>query len=192
MPDCNIKMVGHVRWPTVIYIIVLSVMNWSFCHFRPFFALLPPYQPKKSKFWKNEKNGWRYCHITPLYHKWQSCDVWFLNYSVRQAEFFVILDYFLHFFHFNNPKNQNFEKMKKMAGDIIISHKCIINNNHMVYGFSEMRRERQKFVILDHFLPFYSPNNPKNQNFEKLKKTPGDITILHKCIKNHNHMLYCS
>ena len=48
------------------------------------------------------------------------------------------------------------------------------------------------FVILDHFLPFYSPNNPKNQNFEKIKKTPGDITILHKCTKNQDHMPYCS
>ena len=27
------------------------------------------------------------------------------------------------------------------------------------------------FVILDHFLPFYSPNNWKNQNFEKIKKS---------------------
>ena len=48
------------------------------------------------------------------------------------------------------------------------------------------------FVILDCFLPFYPPNNPKNQNFEKLKKTPGDIIILHKCNKNHDHMLHCS
>ena len=35
------------------------------------------------------------------------------------------------------------------------------------------------FVILDHFLPFYPLNNPKNQNFEKMKKIPGDIIILH-------------
>ena len=40
------------------------------------------------------------------------------------------------------------------------------------------------FVILDHFLPFYSPINPKNKNFEKMKKKiPGDIIILHKCNK---------
>ena len=25
-----------------------------------------------------------------------------------------------------------------------------------------------------------------------MKKTPGDIIILHKCTKNHYHMLYCS
>ena len=42
------------------------------------------------------------------------------------------------------------------------------------------------FVILGHFLPFYPTNNPKNQNFEKMKKTPGDIIILHTCIKNHD------
>ena len=35
-------------------------------------------------------------------------------------------------------------------------------------------------------------NNPKNQNFEKMKKTPGDTIILHKCTKNYNHMLYYS
>ena len=38
-----------------------------------------------------------------------------------------------------------------------------------------------------------SPNNAENQNFEKMKKkTPGDIITLHKCTKNHDHMLYCS
>ena len=35
-------------------------------------------------------------------------------------------------------------------------------------------------VILDHFLPFYPTNNPENQNFEKIYKTPEDVIILHK------------
>ena len=61
----------------------------------------------------------------------------------------------------------------------------------VIYAFSGME-SNNFFVILDCFLPFYPPNNPKNQNFEKLKKIPGDIIILHKCTKNHNHMLYCS
>ena len=34
----------------------------TFCHFEPFFALLPHYQFEKSKFWKNENNAWRYHH----------------------------------------------------------------------------------------------------------------------------------
>ena len=50
---------------------------------------------------------------------------------------------------------------------------------------------RHIFEYLDHFLPFYPCYNPKNQHFEKCKKMPGDI-ILHKCTKNHDHMLYCS
>ena len=48
------------------------------------------------------------------------------------------------------------------------------------------------FVALDCFLPFYPPKNLKNQNFEKLKKIIGDIIILHKCTKNHDHMIFCS
>ena len=44
------------------------------------------------------------------------------------------------------------------------------------------------FVILGHFLPFDPPNNPKNQNFEKIKKTPGNIIILHLCTTNDDHM----
>ena len=40
--------------------------------------------------------------------------------------------------------------------------------------------------------PFYLPNSLKNQNLKKWKKTPGDISILQWCTKNHDHMLYCS
>ena len=32
-----------------------------------------------------------------------------------------------------NKKIQNFEKMKKIAGDVIL-HMCIKNHNHMMYG----------------------------------------------------------
>ena len=53
-------------------------------------------------------------------------------------------------------------------------------------------QQTEFLVILDHFLPFYPPNNPKNQNFEKLKKRPGDIIILHMCTINDNHMIYSS
>ena len=62
----------------------------------------------------------------------------------------------------------------------------------MIYGFSDIECNRQIFVILDCFLLFYPPNNPKNKNFEKLKKDPGDIIILHMCTKNHDQVLYCS
>ena len=108
---------------------------------------LPVYPTKNTKILKNEKICWRYHHhFTHVYQKSQSYDVRFLRYGVRQnlLSFFV----FLHFCHF------------------------------------------LLFAILDHFLPFYPYKIPKNQNFEKMKKNPGDIIILHKCTKNHDHMLH--
>ena len=49
------------------------------------------------------------------------------------------------------------------------------------------------FFIWGYFLPSYPPipNSPKNKNWEKKQKHPGDIITLHKCTKNHDHMLYC-
>ena len=44
-----------------------------------FFALLLPWQPEKSRFWKNEKNGWRY-HFTQMYQKSWSYATLFLRY----------------------------------------------------------------------------------------------------------------
>ena len=37
-------------------------------------------------------------------------------------------------------------------------------------------------------MPFYPPNNPENQTFEKMKKTPGGIMILNVSIINENHI----
>ena len=53
-------------------------------------------------------------------------------------------------------------------------------------------QDRIFVVILGHFLPFYLPNSLKNENLKKMEKTPGDIIILHKGTKNHDHRLYCS
>ena len=47
-------------------------------------------------------------------------------------------------------------------------------------------------VIFDHFLHFYPPLTTWKITFWKMKKTPGDNITLHKCTKNHDHMLYCS
>ena len=68
---------------------------------------------------------------------------------------------------------------------------CTINNNHMMY-VPEISSMRDR--IFCHFGPFLSllpPNNPKYQNFEKMKKkkTPGDIIILHMCTIHDNPMM---
>ena len=48
------------------------------------------------------------------------------------------------------------------------------------------------FGLFFALLPPSPPNSPKNENIKKMKKTPGDIIILHNCTKTHDYRLYCS
>ena len=84
--------------------------------FLSFWTIFCPFTPvttwkikilKKGR--KKKPKNWRYYHITNVYHKWQSCDLWLLRYGSCWTQFFIILDHFLHFYPPNNPKNQNFE-----------------------------------------------------------------------------------
>ena len=52
--------------------------------------------------------------------------------------------------------------------------------------------QAKSFFTLDHFLPFYSTNNPENEHFDKMKKTIRDIIISYMCTINENHMIYVS
>ena len=117
----------------------------NFLSFWAFFALSLSWQPEKSKFYKNEKNAWKYYHFTQLYHKWKSYNVWFLRYRTRQTQFFVILDHFLPFYPTNNQKNQNKRKMKKMAADITILQKW--TKNHDQYCSWDMAHDRCNFYF---------------------------------------------
>ena len=73
-------------------------------------------------------------------------------------------------------KNQIFEKMKQIAGDIIILHMCTKNHSHMRCSSWDTEWDR----IFCHFGPFFAlltpspPNNPDKQNFEKMKKAAGE------------------
>ena len=54
----------------------------------------------------------------------------------------------------------------------------------MMYGWWDLERDAQTFfIILDHFLHFYPPNNLKKQNFEKMKKKkPLEIASFYTCV----------
>ena len=86
--------------------------------------------------------------------------------------------------------------MKKIPQDIIILHKCAINENHMMYGSCDMKHDRQNFLsfraIFCPFTPLIVRKIKIKKKKKTPKKTPGDIIILLKCTKNHDHMLYCS
>ena len=105
---------------------------------------------------------------------------------------FVILDLFLPFDPPHNPKNQNFEKSKKWL-EILSFYTSVPQMTIIWCMLPEIWS--MTVIIFCHFWPFfafYPTNNPKNQNFEKMKKMHRDFIILDKCTKNHDHMLYCS
>ena len=80
--------------------------------------------------------------------------------------------------------------MKNIAGDTILlmcSKKHSYEVQFLRYGV------RQNFLLFwAIFCPVtpLSPNNPENQNFEKMKKTSGDVIILNLHINKHDHMMY--
>ena len=92
-------------------------------------------------------------------------EIWTLS----RADFFVILDCFLQFYPLPDLTTQKNKKMKKLAGDIIISHMLTINNIHLMYVSWDIERVGQNFfVILDHFFAHLAPLT--TQNIQILKK----------------------
>ena len=82
-------------------------------------------------------------------------------------------------------------KILKKYREELSFYTCILNYNHMMYGSWAMECEGQTFLSFWTIFCSFT-NNPKNENFEKMKKTPGDIIILHKCTMNNNHMMHGS
>ena len=62
---------------------IWSTTDRIFCHWS-IFSFYPTNNPKNQNLSKNENNAWRHYHFTYVYHKWQSDEVWFLRYDVRQ------------------------------------------------------------------------------------------------------------
>ena len=141
----------------------------NFLSFWTVFALLPPCGPRKSKLSKNGKNTWRHYHFTNI----NDSDMMYGS-SDMECNGQNFLSFWTVFCPFtpNNPKNQDFEKMKKLSGNIIILHRCNVNDNHMMYGSWDGKGNRQNFLSFQAiFCPFIPPNNPKNQNLKTRKNT---------------------
>ena len=119
-------------------------------------------------FWKNKKTpGDIILHLCTknldmIYSSW---DTEYGRLKLR------IVGHFLPFYSApKTPKNQNFEKMKKLL-EISSFYTCVPKTT-IIWGmvpeiWSEAGRS---FCLLGYFLPFYPSNNPENQNFEKTKK----------------------
>ena len=102
-------------------------------------------------------------------------------------QFFVILGHFLLFTPLLTSNLKFGKNVKKTWRYYPFTHVHHKSRSYDVW-FLRYKVQRTKFfVILGHFLPFDPPNNPKNQNSEKIKKNPGNI-ILHLCTTNDDHM----
>ena len=108
---------------------------------------------------------------------------------MQQTKCFVILDQFLSFYPLTTQKIKILGKWKKHM-EILLLYTCVPKNeNYMWCMVPEIWNTTKFFIIMGHFLPFH-PTNPKNQNFEKMKKTL-EILLKNHCTKNNDHMLYC-
>ena len=69
-------------------------------------------------------------------------------------------------------ENQNFEKMKKVSGDVIFLHMCIKNHDHM-YASWDIECNRHNFLLFCvTFCPFTPLLTPKIKIWKKCKKNP--------------------
>ena len=161
-----------------------------FCPFTP----LPAWKMKMSKKWKN---AWIYHNFTQVYQTLWSQTVPEIWHVIDVLVIFHLGLYFLLLPPLppsNSPKNENLKKeWKKKPGDIIL-HKRTKNHGHMPYCSWDMAHDRCNcyFSFWAIFYSFTPVTARKNKISKKMKKTPGDIIILHKCTKNHDHMQYCS
>ena len=146
----------YVSWTQIILLMVPETYGRTykvFYHFEQFFALLPSWQPKKSKFskWKKYLKIFAFYTCVP-----QMMIIWCsgTNRTFCQFEpFFALLSP-------NNLEDQNLGKMKRNSEYIIIFHMCTINGNHMIYCFWDREQDRQNvlsfwaiFCSLPHLQP---------------------------------------
>ena len=116
-----------------------------------------------SSFYTCTKN-----HNHIMYGSWDTeCD---------RHNFLSFWTFFYPFTPLTIQKIKILKKWKKTSADIITLNMCTTNDNHMIYGSSDLQRDGPNvyfgpfFVLLP---PSPSPslhNNPKNQNFQKMKK----------------------
>ena len=95
--------------------------------------------------------------------------IWCIVPDIWSATFFLAFSLFFSFYHLKKRKEINLNK-------------CIINDNHMRYGYWDMKHSRHNFLSLwAIFGPFTPLTTQKIKTLKIWRKKHGDINILHKC-----------
>ena len=155
------------------------------------FALWPSSNPKNQNFEKIKKCMKILLFYTCVPQMTIMIDVWFLIYQARQTEVFVILDYFLPFYSLTMQKIKSLRKWEKLLEILSFTQVYRKWQSYDIWFLRYQLQQTDFFCHLWPFFSFYALNSPKDENIKKMKNTPGDIIISHKCTKNHDHMLYC-
>ena len=168
------------------------------------------------ELWKTQKNQtfekWKdMLYISLSYHiilhmrtendihmRYSSWDMkWDIIFSHFRPFFVLLPDYW--------PRKLKFGKRCRKHVEILSFYTCVLLIKAIgMYDVWFLRYEVQQmerfchcgklFALLS--LPPPPPSSPQTTHkikiWEKMKKTPWDIIILHNCTKNHDHMLYCS
>ena len=110
----------YTRIPKIKIIWCMIPEIWStrdriFSHFGPFFALSPPtpLTTQRTNILKNWKKSYWYHHVTQVYHKWQSYDIWLLRYQLQQTDFFYHFGLFFNLYPLTAPKMKISQKWRK-------------------------------------------------------------------------------
>ena len=112
-------------------------------------------------------------------------DYWDITHNRQRFLSFWVL--FCPFIPLTKQKIKILKKWKKKTpGDIIILHLSTTNDNHIMYGFWDMKFIRQNlFSFWTTFCPF-------TEKSKFWRRKPGDIISSHVCTTNDNHMMYGS
>ena len=147
-------------------------MEIVFCHFRPFWTL--------------------------VYHKWRSYDLLVLRYQEQQnflSWFFALWPPTLSPPFPNTLQNQNFGKMKKRPGDIILQL-CTTNDDHMMYGSWDMECDGQNFLsfwtIYCSFIPLNVSGDMERDRQTFLSFWTIFCSFAHMYSTNYDYMMYSS
>ena len=87
-----------------------------------------------------------------------------------------------------NQKNQNFEKIKKIASDIIILCMCTKTHNHMRYASWDTEWDRHNFFVILQVFALLPPSQSGKSKFWKYEKSTWRChQFTHMCQKSQSH-----
>ena len=174
---------------TIIWGMVSDI--WSetefFCHFGPFFTYFPFNNSEINilKKWKKHlEMSSCYTCVPKISTTWCMLPkIW--SATENFLSFWVI---FCPFTPLITPKIKIWKNCTNCLEILSFSH---VNHKWMLYDVWFLRykaSQRELLVILGQFFIFDSPNNLKNEKCEKMKKSHGNIIIIHLCNINYNHI----